>query len=105
METNWEQGLPNTQWRTWGSKFFQFHAVFWKFLAKSYVGAQVPPTPTKSWCPHLGEILNPPVIPTLFTRAKSVILCPTHLTPYQRLTLIYMLIFAKFRHIFILGYI
>ena len=31
-----------------GSKFFQFHAVFWEILAKSYVGA------------HPGELAPPP---------------------------------------------
>ena len=37
-----------------GSKFFQFHAVFWGNLAKLYVGA-----PPGSWRPLLGEILYP----------------------------------------------
>ena len=41
-----------------GSKFFQFHAVFGVFLAKSYGGA---PPPPKSWWPHLEEILDPPL--------------------------------------------
>ena len=40
-----------------GPKFFQFHAVFWENLAKSYVGA-----PLGSWCPLLGEILDPPLV-------------------------------------------
>ena len=43
-----------------GSKFFQFHAVFWENLAKSYVGA-----PLEGWRPHLGEILDPPLVFTL----------------------------------------
>ena len=40
----------------WGSKSFQFHAVFWEILAKLYVGALL-----GSWRPHLGKILDPPL--------------------------------------------
>ena len=39
-----------------GSKFFQFHAVFENFLAKSYVGA-----PCRVGAPHLWEMLDPPL--------------------------------------------
>ena len=39
-----------------GSKFFQFHPVFWENLAKFYVD-----TPLGSWRPYLGEILDPPL--------------------------------------------
>ena len=39
-----------------GSKFFQFHAVFEKKLAKSYIC-----TPLEGWRTHLGEILDPPL--------------------------------------------
>ena len=41
----------------WGSKFFQFHAVFGKIWQKLYVG----PPPMGSWRPILGEILDPPL--------------------------------------------
>ena len=46
-----------------GSKFFQFHAVLGKFLAKPYVGA-----PPQVWRPHLGEILDPPLVPPLLVQ-------------------------------------
>ena len=40
----------------WGSKFFQFHAVFGKIWQNR---VWVPPL--GSWCPLLGEILDPPL--------------------------------------------
>ena len=40
------------------SKFFQLHAVFSENLAKLYVGGP----PWKGWRPHLGEILDPPLV-------------------------------------------
>ena len=41
-----------------GSKFFQFHAVFGKFWQNRMLA---PPTPV-GWRPHLGEILDPPLV-------------------------------------------
>ena len=40
----------------WGSKFFQFHAVFGKFWQNRMLAP-----PLGSWCPLLGEILDPPL--------------------------------------------
>ena len=39
----------------WGSKFFQFYAVFGKNWQNRMLG------PPESECPHLGEILDPPL--------------------------------------------
>ena len=39
-----------------GSKFFQFHAVFGKIWQNRMLAP-----PLESWCPHLGEILDPPL--------------------------------------------
>ena len=39
-----------------GSKFFQFHAVFGKIWQNGML------VPLKSWCPHLGEILDLPQV-------------------------------------------
>ena len=41
----------------WGSKFFQFHAVFGKF----WQNRMLAPPPPGSWRPLLGEILDPPL--------------------------------------------
>ena len=49
-----------------GSKFFQFHAVFGKIWQNRML---VPPP--QGWCPHLGEILDPP-LDTLMDRIGSV---------------------------------
>ena len=40
-----------------GSKFFQFHTVFWGKFGKIYVG-----DPLGGLVPHLGEILDPPLL-------------------------------------------
>ena len=40
----------------WGSKFFQFHAVFGKFWQNHMLAP-----PLVSWRPLLGEILDPPL--------------------------------------------
>ena len=42
---------------SWGSKFFQFHAVFGKFWQNRMLAP-----PLGSWCPLLGEILDPPQV-------------------------------------------
>ena len=44
---------------TWGSKLFQFHAVFAK------IGKIVCWRPLWGWRPHLGEILDPPLTGTM----------------------------------------
>ena len=41
-----------------GSKFFQFHAVF----GKIWQNLMLAPPPPGSWRPHLGEILDPPLL-------------------------------------------
>ena len=41
----------------WGSKFFQFHAVLGKILQNRMLAP-----PLEGWCPHLGEILDPPLL-------------------------------------------
>ena len=48
----------------YGPKISQFHAVFQKFLAKSYVGS-----PVKGWRPLLRGILDP----TLHAEARLII--------------------------------
>ena len=45
----------------WGSKFFQFHAVF----GKIWQNRMLAPPPLESWRPLLGEILDPPLLVTL----------------------------------------
>ena len=44
-----------------GVQILSISCSFWKILAKSYVGA-----PLGSWCPLLGEILDPPLLPVMF---------------------------------------
>ena len=39
------------------SKFFQFHAVF----GENWQNRMLAPS-LESWCPHLGEILDPPLL-------------------------------------------
>ena len=41
----------------WGSKFFQFHAVFGKIWQNRMLAP-----PLESWRPLLGEILDPPLL-------------------------------------------
>ena len=41
------------------SKFFQFHAVLGTFWQNRMLA---PPLPPESWRPHLGEILDPPLV-------------------------------------------
>ena len=41
----------------WGPKFFQFHAVFGKIWQNHMLAP-----PPRSWCPLLGEILDPPLL-------------------------------------------
>ena len=40
------------------SKFFQLHAVF----RKIWQNCMLVPPPPKGWRPHLGEILDPPLV-------------------------------------------
>ena len=61
------------------SKFFQLHAVFWKFFAKSCVGAPSPPTthpwnPTsgKSWIRHIHTRYSRPTDRILLFRMYGV---------------------------------
>ena len=42
-----------------GSKFFQFHAVCVKFWQNRMLAPPLPPM--EGWCPHLREILDPPL--------------------------------------------
>ena len=43
----------------WGPKFFQFHVVFGNFWQNHMLA---PPLPPESWRPHLGVILDPPLV-------------------------------------------
>ena len=50
-----------------GPKFFQFHTVFGKIWQNHML---VPPPP-EGWCPHLGEILDPPVHKSCHANSKE----------------------------------
>ena len=41
-----------------GSNFFQLYAVFGRF----WQNRTLAPPPPEGWCPHLGEILDPPLV-------------------------------------------
>ena len=53
----------------WGSKFFQFHAVFGKIWQNCMLAP-----PLESWRPLLGEILDPPLKGSLNIFEKDVIM-------------------------------
>ena len=53
----------------WGSKFFQFHAVFWKFWQNRMLAP-----PWMSWLPpNLGEILDPPLFTVKNTAQAQIV--------------------------------